>query len=125
MQFLVNLKYILFHTLIIMFIRHSSKIKPVVIPDAGIKDTSMKILTAGKGNYILRKFTIKKSGHTPLHKHSWEHEIYVTQGNGLLQYKKGKKLLIAKLTSGTVAYIKPFEMHQFLNNSKKDSEFLC
>ncbi|HIH42979.1 TPA: cupin domain-containing protein [Candidatus Woesearchaeota archaeon] len=108
-----------------MFIKHSSKIKPVVIPDAGIKDTSMKILTAGKGNYILRKFTVKKNGHTPLHKHSWEHEVYVTQGNGLLQYKKGKKLFNSKLTAGTVVYIKPFEMHQFLNNNKKDFEFLC
>ena len=85
----------------------------------------MKILTAGKGNYILRKFTIKKNGHTPFHKHAWEHEIYVSKGNGLLQYKKEKKFLKSKLSEGIVIYIKPFETHQFLNNSKKDFEFLC
>ncbi len=108
-----------------MFIKSSSKINPVNIPDAGIKNTSMKILTAGKGNYILRKFTIKKNGHTPLHKHHWEHEIYVTAGNGMLKYKKGSKFISKKLSSGIVAYIKPFEMHQFLNSGKKDFEFLC
>ena len=118
-----------------MFIKPSSKIKPVNIPDAGIKNTSMKILTAGKGNYILRKFTIKKNGHTPLHKHHWEHEIYVTAGNGILKYQvknnskigenKKTKFTYKKLSSGIVAYIKPFEMHQFLNSEKKDFEFLC
>ena len=33
-------------------------------------------------NFYLRHFTLEPQGHTPRHSHSWEHEIYITEGSG-------------------------------------------
>ena len=108
-----------------MLIQKSSKIKSISVIDNLAKNSYMKVLTKGSGNFTMRKFTIKPKGYTPLHNHKWEHEIYVLSGNGYLLHKKANLLKKTKLAAGIFAYILPFEMHQFINNSKKDFEFIC
>jgi len=60
-------------------------------------------------------------GYSPLHKHAWEHIIYVLEGEGLVF--NGEKTQTIK--TGDCMFISPNESHQFHNKSQKTPTFLC
>jgi quercetin dioxygenase-like cupin family protein len=72
-------------------------------------------------NFFMRLFEMKKGGHTPLHKHSWEHEVFVLDGEGELVLEDKS----VKLKKGDVALVEPQELHQFRNSGKDNLQFLC
>jgi len=43
----------------------------------------------GAPNFRLRHFVIEPGGHTPLHRHDWEHENYFISGKGILVTERG------------------------------------
>lgn len=77
----------------------------------------------GAENFAMRRFTIKKDGHTPFHKHDYEHEVFVLKGKGIAVEGLEKKE--HEISEGNVLFVPANEWHNFKNNSKEDLVFLC
>jgi quercetin dioxygenase-like cupin family protein len=75
----------------------------------------------GAENFAMRLFEMEPGGNTPLHSHSWEHEAFIVEGEGIVVGKKGEK----KFNRGDVIFIPKDEEHQFRNPSRKIVKFLC
>jgi quercetin dioxygenase-like cupin family protein len=75
----------------------------------------------GAPNFAMRLFEMEPKGHSPLHSHPWEHEVFILKGQGLVVSDEGEK----KFSAGDVVFILPNEKHQFKNNSEKTLKFLC
>jgi len=75
----------------------------------------------GAPNFAMRLFEMEPNGHSPLHTHPWEHEVYILEGKGLAISEQGEK----QLKAGDVVFILPNEKHQFKNNGEKTLKFLC
>ena len=89
-----------------------------------IKDVKIRWLIKdkdGADHFAMRLFEIKPEGHTPLHQHDWEHEIFILEGNGVVKGKTKDN----PFKSGDVFFIPSMEWHQIINTSKKDLKVLC
>jgi quercetin dioxygenase-like cupin family protein len=75
----------------------------------------------GAKHFAMRMFEVEPEGHTPLHSHEWEHEVFVLEGEGLVLAASGE----AKLNPGDVVFMPPDEKHQFKNIGKDTLRFLC
>jgi len=75
----------------------------------------------GAENFAMRLFEMESGGCSPLHTHSWEHEVFILEGEGLVF--DGEKAMEFK--AGDVVFVPPDERHQFKNNGKKLLKFLC
>ena len=75
----------------------------------------------GAENFDMRLFEMAPGGYSSLHKHLWEHEVFVLEGEGIVF--DGHSTL--PLQAGDVAYVQSNEQHQFKNNSEKTFKFLC
>lgn len=104
-----------------MEIKKLNEIEEKVLEGEDAKNTKIQVLTTGNGNFIMRRFIIDEKGHTPLHQHPWEHEIFVIKGKGIIYDGKKEK----ELPPGTTLYIPPKEKHQFLNKSSDPFELTC
>jgi quercetin dioxygenase-like cupin family protein len=72
-------------------------------------------------NFYLRVFDISPGGNTPLHRHAWEHEVFVVRG-------KGKIVLDGReepLEEGDAVFVEPEELHQFVNGSGAMMRMIC
>ncbi len=91
----------------------------------GAKDTDYKVVIGkdqGAENFIMRIFKIQPGGYSPLHSHEWEHENYFLKGEGQIRNSKGE---IKNVKKGDVAFIPPFEEHQYYNSGDEVLEFIC
>ncbi|MCB7129964.1 MAG: cupin domain-containing protein [Candidatus Brocadiales bacterium] len=75
----------------------------------------------GADNFVMRHFEIDPNGHTPMHTHAWEHEIFVLSGEGAVVNGEGEKAL----KEGDVVFIPKGERHQFKNAGKSAFTLLC
>ncbi len=75
----------------------------------------------GAKNFAMRIFEIEPDGCTPLHRHPWEHEVFILEGEGHLL--NGEKTTPFKV--GDVVFVPPDEMHQFNNIGKTLLRFIC
>jgi quercetin dioxygenase-like cupin family protein len=72
--------------------------------------------------FHMRYFEVEPLGNTPLHTHNGEHEVYILEGNGVLN--NGEKTF--PLKSGSFVLVEKGEKHQFKNLSDKEYlKFLC
>lgn len=71
-------------------------------------------------NFSMRLFKIGPNGYTTRHKHSYEHEIYVLEGEGFV-YMGDSKIKIKK---DDCFIIHPYEKHQLLA-TKSGMNVLC
>ena len=65
----------------------------------------------------LRVFTIKPGGHTPYHRHDFEHLNYVITGMGAVVTETGEEREIGE---GDFVLILPNEQHQYKNLADKE-----
>ena len=73
-------------------------------------------------NFAMRIFEVAPGGHTPLHNHPYEHEIFVMDGAGTV-WRDGQEVAIKP---GDVLYIPADEKHQFKNTvADKPFKFMC
>ena len=72
-------------------------------------------------NFLMRMFELKPGGHTPLHAHPHEHEVFVTEGQGILTYE-GKE---HKFSSDYVIFVPGNKEHNFKNTGDSILRFLC
>jgi quercetin dioxygenase-like cupin family protein len=92
--------------------------------DCCTEKTKVRLLLTremGAENFAMRLFEMEQGGYSPLHKHPWEHEVFVLEGKGAVS--DGQKTLALK--AGDVAFVASNEQHQFRNNSDKSFKFLC
>lgn len=75
----------------------------------------------GAKNFAMRLFEIDLAGFTPLHRHNWEHEVFILEGEGAIF--DGKKATPFKV--GDVIFVPPNERHQFKNTGKDLLKILC
>ena len=75
----------------------------------------------GAKNFAMRVFEIEPDGYSPLHRHPWEHEVFVLEGEG--QLFNGEKATLFK--AGDVVFVSPDDMHQFKNYGETLLRFIC
>lgn len=75
----------------------------------------------GAPNFAMRLFEMEPDGHSPLHSHPWEHEVFVLEGEGTLVGADSQK----RFKTGDAIYVAPSEKHQFKNTGKKRLRFIC
>ena len=110
-----------------MFIRHTADVPQRIMDMPGAKSVTMQLLVGsddGAPNFAMRQFTVEPNGHTPLHKHNYEHEVYILEGDG--QFVSGVDgNTIRPIKAGDVAFVPANEMHQFRNVSTRALKFIC
>jgi quercetin dioxygenase-like cupin family protein len=101
--------------------------KDVILEDVnaeGASYTKIRWLISQKDdapNFAMRLFEIAPGGHTPLHKHDWEHEVFIVEGSGKLVFEDGEQAFVAN----DAIYVDPNKMHQFTNTGDTTMKFLC
>ena len=69
----------------------------------------------GSPHFSFRVFTIEPNGHTPYHRHPFEHLNYVIDGEGVLVAESGEE---RDIKEGDFALVLPGEKHQYKNKSE-------
>ncbi len=72
--------------------------------------------------YSFRVFTVEPGGHTPFHKHPYEHMNYIIEGEGALVNEKGEE---THLKAGDFALVGPDEKHQYRNAGTRPFKMIC
>ena len=107
-----------------MKIRNYKQIPPDPASEADAEGVTVRWVISerdGADNFCMRVITVGPSGHTPYHKHPWEHEVFILNGTGKLVMRAVE----APCTSGDVIFIAAGEVHQFQNPSDEVLEFIC
>ena len=107
-----------------MIVRNYEDTKAEAVSDAGAVKTSVRWVISkedGAKNFFMRVFEIAPGGCTPIHRHPWEHEVFVLQGSGCVM-RAGAEVPIS---GGHVIFIPPDEEHQFKNTSGGTLQFIC
>ncbi len=106
-----------------MFISNFKEIPPAPIVEgaSGVKIRWMITEEKGAENFVMRHFEIEPDGHTPLHTHPWEHEMFILSGKGTVTNGEGERTL----KEGDVVFIPKGEKHQFKNTGKDPFTLLC
>ncbi|MBT0160449.1 cupin domain-containing protein [Candidatus Bathyarchaeota archaeon A05DMB-2] len=106
-----------------MKIFHYDTVKAQDAEGGAAKTTIRWLITKeiGAENFAMRLFEMEPSGHSPLHTHQWEHEVFILEGKG--QLFDGAKS--TPFSAGDVIFIPGNEQHQFKNTGQKLLRFLC
>ncbi|RME37885.1 MAG: cupin domain-containing protein [Planctomycetota bacterium] len=75
----------------------------------------------GAGNFHMRHFEVEPGGHSPHHRHDYEHEVVVLRGEGIVKSEQGDRPLKPR----DVVFVPANEMHQFVNTGSDTLEFIC
>ncbi len=107
-----------------MIVKDYREVEMNDVTEEGAKNVKIQWLIDEKigKTFAMRRFVVKKGGHTPLHRHDWEHGVFVLAGKGALVDEQGKE---HELKPGTFAFVEPNELHQFKNKGEEDFVFLC
>jgi quercetin dioxygenase-like cupin family protein len=107
-----------------MKVEKSSNIAKVAVELEGAKNVEIRWLISkedGAQNFAMRMFELQPGGHTPLHVHAHEHEVFVIEGDGILVYE-GKE---HKFNTEYVIFVPPNKEHQFRNTGNSTLRMLC
>jgi quercetin dioxygenase-like cupin family protein len=107
-----------------MKIEKSSNISKSPVETGGAKDVEIRWLISkedGAQNFAMRMFELQAGGHTPLHTHAHEHEVFVIEGTGVFvcegaEYEFGAEYVI---------FVPPNTEHQFRNTGNSVLRMLC
>lgn len=106
-----------------MKIVHYSEV-PAEDPGPEAKGVTVRWLISredGAPNYFMRIFEVLPGGYSPLHRHPWEHEVYVLSGEGEVVGEEG----VTPIRPGTAVFIPGEELHQFRNTGQQLLRFIC
>jgi quercetin dioxygenase-like cupin family protein len=107
-----------------MIVKHYTDIpaKPVAMKGA-LDVTVREVITprTGASHFSMRIFEVAPGGHTALHDHTYEHEIFILEGQG--EVTEGAR--IYELQPGSTVFISPGTPHQFRNPNDTMLRFVC
>ena len=75
----------------------------------------------GAPNFAMRIFDIQPGSNTPLHRHDWEHEIYVLEGEGAAVAEDGEH----PVRTGDAVFVPGGDLHSFRNTSGGLLRVMC
>ncbi|MFC1957591.1 cupin domain-containing protein [Chloroflexota bacterium] len=75
----------------------------------------------GAPNSCMRVFELEPGSSTPSHSHTWEHEVYILSGSGVVQGEQGE----TQIARDSVVFVPPDEHHCFVNNGSEPLRFIC
>lgn len=103
-----------------MKITNLEDVAKVQVTLEGAQDTWKQVPIAaadGTPNLSMRLFTIDPHGHTPYHRHPYEHLNYIVRGTGALVTETGEE---RPVKAGDFALVLPNETHQYRNSSDNE-----
>ena len=100
----------------------SVKLEDVAMDGAAkVKERWLLTKEMGAPNFAMRVFEVEPNGYSPLHKHPWEHEVFILEGEGELFDGENS----TPFKPSDVVFVPPDEMHQFKNTGKNTLKFIC
>lgn len=96
--------------------------KPVEIE--GAQGVEIRVLIGrddGATNFAMRMFELQPGGHTPLHTHPHEHEVFVLEGEGVVTFEGEEH----PLEPEHVVFVPGGTEHNFRNTGESAFRFLC
>ena len=103
---------------------HYSRIKSDKVTESGAEKTEIRWLITkddGAEHFAMRLFKMAPGGHSPLHSHKWEHEVFILEGQ--CKVVCGDKTVEAE--PGYTIFIPPEITHNFRNEGSATLKFLC
>jgi len=108
-----------------MHVVRLDEVEKVVPEMTGVKAVCKQVPLSreqGAPTFSFRVFTIEPGGHTPFHRHPYEHMNYVISGQGILVSEDGD----VAVRAGDFALVLPGEKHQYRNpSSGRDLVMIC
>jgi quercetin dioxygenase-like cupin family protein len=107
-----------------MVIHYYKDVEAIIPNELGVSGVKMRRVIAekeGANNFVMRVFEMEPGGNTPLHKHDWEHEVFILNGTGTVVSPSGER----EVKKGDVVFVPNNEEHQFKNSGKDVLEFIC
>jgi len=85
--------------------------------------TRREVITADDGapNFTMRVFEVGQGSSTPSHSHSWEHEVFVLSGKGVVAGEQGS----VPIGKESVVFVASGEHHCFVNTGNEPLRFIC
>jgi len=96
--------------------------KPVDID--GAQGVGIRVLIGkddGAPSFAMRMFDLQPGGHTPLHAHPHEHEVFVVEGEGVVTFEGEEH----PLEPEHVVFVPGGVEHNFRNTGASIFRFLC
>ena len=103
---------------------HYDEVESKEVNVAGAEGVRVRWLISpedGAPNFSMRRFEVAPGGRTPRHRHPWEHEVYVLEGDGAVFGAGNEK----PLRVGDVVYVPPDEEHYFAGGEEEGVTLLC
>jgi quercetin dioxygenase-like cupin family protein len=97
-----------------MFTQPYASAPPTQYDSAAARGIAARVVlgkAVGAANFTMRVFEIASGGHTPLHTHAWEHEMFIHAGAGEV-LGNGRW---HPVQNGSVVFIPGGEEHQIRN----------
>jgi quercetin dioxygenase-like cupin family protein len=94
------------------------------VTEEGAKGAKIRWLISKKDQatrFAMRYFEISEGGHSPLHNHPWEHEVFVMKGKCKVVCD-GKQTV---LEEGGVIFVPENAEHNFQNIGEGELHFIC
>ncbi|MHC4207083.1 MAG: cupin domain-containing protein [Planctomycetota bacterium] len=107
-----------------MKIEKSSSISKNPVEMEGAKDVGIRWLISkedGAENFAMRMFELEPGGHTPLHTHPQEHEVFVLEGEGTFVFEGQEYPLGAE----HVVFVPSNKEHRFMNTGASVLRMIC
>ncbi len=107
-----------------MKILHYQDMEASPVEMEGVKGVTIRWLIAkedGAQRFAMRLFEVEPGGHTPLHTHGIEHEVFFLEGEGAV-WCEGKDIPVK---AGTAIFVPPDEKHRFRNTGNNLMRFIC
>lgn len=107
-----------------MKILHYQEMEPQPVTMEGAEKVSIRWLIAkedGAPHFAMRLFEIQPGGHTPVHTHAGEHEVFILEGDAAV-VREGREVSVKP---GTAVFVPGEELHGFINKGKTIMRMLC
>ena len=107
-----------------MKISHYSEIASEPVAEPGASGVTIRWLITdkdGQTDFCMRHFEVAPNGYTPAHEHSWEHQVYILEGEGTVLDGDQRR----PFKRGDVVFVPPGAKHQFTNTGDTTAQFLC
>ncbi len=111
-----------------VFIVNASSVPSEKLAKSGAEKVEVKYLVDerhGSERFALRLYSVEKSGHTPMDRHVYEHQVYVLSGEGSLKQVNDGLPVLKSVRAGDTIFIPSFAVHQFINEREEPLVFLC